>query len=461
MKAGRNDPCPCGSGAKYKKCCLLKLDAVRQASAEADAEARQSQIERVAALDALSDFSASRSLAPLKPVARLFGLLEPLPEGVSREEVELKFYFYVHFDAPLADGRTIAETFLETDGRSLPPGRQAVLRRIAAASLRVYEVQDVRFDEGVRLLDLRSGETPWVRERLGSRQLERWDVLGARVVREDDGLVFEGGLYVVPPASKPPLLALLRREERKLERRRAPFGEDALFRHFAPILHGFWLDLFEGPPPRVVTAEGDPMVFGKVLFDVLDEAALGEALDAHTDLVGDAAEGYTWVEEAGSFKRTLGDIKISGGRLALDITSRERAIRGRALIEEAAGRSVRHRATRFESVQSAIEGAKRSPRSRAREDTVDPAEAAAILKDFKDAHYRTWPDVPLPALGGRTPRHAARLKTWRPRLIDLLKDMENHEARAATPDSPAYDFGWVWRELGLESGRQGLHAGVD
>src|ERR1035441_7726719 len=24
MKAGRNDPCPCGSGKKYKKCCLPK-----------------------------------------------------------------------------------------------------------------------------------------------------------------------------------------------------------------------------------------------------------------------------------------------------------------------------------------------------------------------------------------------------------------------------------------------------
>jgi uncharacterized protein YecA (UPF0149 family) len=23
-KVGRNDPCPCGSGKKYKRCCLLK-----------------------------------------------------------------------------------------------------------------------------------------------------------------------------------------------------------------------------------------------------------------------------------------------------------------------------------------------------------------------------------------------------------------------------------------------------
>ena len=24
MKIGRNDKCPCGSGLKYKKCCLIK-----------------------------------------------------------------------------------------------------------------------------------------------------------------------------------------------------------------------------------------------------------------------------------------------------------------------------------------------------------------------------------------------------------------------------------------------------
>lgn len=30
-KVGRNEPCPCGSGKKYKKCCLLKHDEVRKA----------------------------------------------------------------------------------------------------------------------------------------------------------------------------------------------------------------------------------------------------------------------------------------------------------------------------------------------------------------------------------------------------------------------------------------------
>jgi tetratricopeptide (TPR) repeat protein len=38
-KPGRNDPCPCGSGNKYKKCCLAKDEAVeREQLAKADAK---------------------------------------------------------------------------------------------------------------------------------------------------------------------------------------------------------------------------------------------------------------------------------------------------------------------------------------------------------------------------------------------------------------------------------------
>jgi tetratricopeptide (TPR) repeat protein len=41
-KAGRNDPCPCGSGKKYKKCCLPMQEAdERQRAAEQQAERDQ------------------------------------------------------------------------------------------------------------------------------------------------------------------------------------------------------------------------------------------------------------------------------------------------------------------------------------------------------------------------------------------------------------------------------------
>lgn len=34
-KTGRNDPCPCGSGKKYKRCCLEKDEAAASAAREA------------------------------------------------------------------------------------------------------------------------------------------------------------------------------------------------------------------------------------------------------------------------------------------------------------------------------------------------------------------------------------------------------------------------------------------
>jgi hypothetical protein len=51
-KTGRNDPCPCGSGQKYKKCCSAKDDAARSAELAAQAAARAAAAAEAAALAA-------------------------------------------------------------------------------------------------------------------------------------------------------------------------------------------------------------------------------------------------------------------------------------------------------------------------------------------------------------------------------------------------------------------------
>lgn len=42
-KIGRNDPCPCGSGQKYKRCCLPKDEEAASAALKAAAEARAAE----------------------------------------------------------------------------------------------------------------------------------------------------------------------------------------------------------------------------------------------------------------------------------------------------------------------------------------------------------------------------------------------------------------------------------
>jgi len=44
-KTGRNDPCHCGSGKKYKRCCLEKDQASASAVAQAEADAQHSRRE--------------------------------------------------------------------------------------------------------------------------------------------------------------------------------------------------------------------------------------------------------------------------------------------------------------------------------------------------------------------------------------------------------------------------------
>jgi tetratricopeptide (TPR) repeat protein len=56
-KTGRNDPCPCGSGRKYKLCCLKKdedaeHERFQRATAEATAQAAETQRQLKATLEA-------------------------------------------------------------------------------------------------------------------------------------------------------------------------------------------------------------------------------------------------------------------------------------------------------------------------------------------------------------------------------------------------------------------------
>ena len=59
-KPGRNDPCPCGSGKKYKQCCLAKDEAAAHA-ASPTAETKQSR--RKARAEVLAEMAADYAAA--------------------------------------------------------------------------------------------------------------------------------------------------------------------------------------------------------------------------------------------------------------------------------------------------------------------------------------------------------------------------------------------------------------
>ena len=98
---------------------------------------------------------------------------------------------------------------------------------------------------------------------------------------------------------------------------------------------------------------------------------------------------------------------IEGERLVFETTSRQRAERGRRLLEGLVGDAVRLRTTRLQDAGQALRAA---PPPEPRPAEIPPEVEAQVVFEFYERHYRCWPDTPLPALGGRTPRQAARLK---------------------------------------------------
>jgi hypothetical protein len=188
-------------------------------------------------------------------------------------------------------------------------------------------------------------------------------------------------------------------------------------------------------------------IFAKVLFGVRDRNSVIKTLAGHADLVDHGDGTYAWLEQAGAFQRSLGTVVLDAGRLVFESTSRQRAERGKDFLDRLLGEAVKFKAITYEDAGQAL---KRAPKpAEKNEPDIPPEIQAKVLGRFYEEHYRKWLDEPVPALGNRTPRHAARLKTVRPKLIALLKEFETRAERERRAGQPAYDFSWMWEEMGL------------
>jgi hypothetical protein len=472
---GRNDPCPCGSGKKLKKCCLGKTGAPAPAFTR---DEREAALDRLARLSTRQEFTEIRAVAETEFWGEWLDRRSQdyLLRAMRLDESALAFNEWFVFDYKLPGGSTLIELLLARAGDRLRTGEQRYLERMRCSHVRPYEVMRVRPDEGLDLRDLWTRDTIHVSERRGTHQIVQWDVLVARVALGEHGVpVIDGYTYLLPATETEPLLERLKREHREFEREYPNADLATFFKQVAMIPFHLWLDRVGlRPLPKLVTAEGDEVLLAKTAFDILDGAALSAALAAHPALERQDDGGYTWFEEVerapapraavrfsglmvssqrwppegDTTRRGLGTIVVERGRLILETMSKARAERGRRLLEDAAGSAVKYRATRYEAVERAVERARARPRPK--EPDIPPEVQAQFFQEFMEQHYRTWPDQPLPALGNRTPREAAALKSARAQLISLLKEMEVMAERDRRAGRPAYDFTWMWAELGLE-----------
>ena len=451
MKSGgRNDPCPCGSGRKYRDCCA--------AAGEAPFAAVTTRSTRESALSKLLTFAFQPVFDSDHAVAEIVfwgNLLRDIPTHEAQwlmdsDDANIKYDAWFLFDWEIEHSSTAADLFLEAERTRLTAVERQFLCRLARAHLGLYEVESVESGVGLRLLDLWTGRRMFVIERTGTVQIVTWDLLGARVAPDGvGGHVFEGGLYRYPADSKDQILAHFRRLHRR-HVRKSPQDDAALFfRKHGMVFHHLWLKLVAFPsPPQVLTTEGDPLMFCRAVFETAHAEQVRGAIAAQPDVTPVEGDRFSWRRPTSQGEHELGSWTIEGHRVVFETTSQQRAARGRRWLETVAGDLVRYRATALETVDQAMNELRRV-RPAKRIDPPPQIENGAV-RELYDRHYSGWLDRPDADLGNRTPRAAAKTKLWRPRVIDCLKQLENRDARAALQGRPAYDFEWIWKQLGLK-----------
>jgi hypothetical protein len=444
---GRNEPCPCGSGKKFKHCCLNRAQPATGITPD----------DRTEALVALSRFSGREEFAMVAQDTALLYAGEDSGEDPAKAfdtilefDVSLETYFeWVYFDVALEDDSTISHAFLHRHGRSVNPRVADWIRIMQNSHLRLYQVRDVRRGTGLTLRDLWTGNDVEISERAGSEEMVIWDVLAARIVAHADGTnQIEGAAMLLPAGVERYLLKDLRRAFREFSRDDPDAGDTAFFKEVAPpIVHGWWYTtVAKAEQPALTTVEGDPVVFSTLVFNV---ARAGEAfvqILQEPDFEPAGAFAAAWFEAESEPRRLLARVACDKGTLTVETLSRERAARARNRLEALLGPLSLEREEYREPDPDDVTG---DAGNEDLEDAlIDPAEVPD-LQAYLTEQDRRWLDREVPALDGLTPRQAAARRRMRPRLTQLLMTIENQQARSAL-FGHGRDIRWIWDELGLD-----------
>lgn len=419
--AGRNDPCPCGSGRKHKVCCQAR-----------NGWPLQERIEWV--WDKVFTYLAS-------PAAH--ELVSPIVQGIDAAGASEGTDNLAATNITLFEGGLITE-LCDRRGSLLPADELELLRSWAEVRAAAYELVDVDADDRLMLLDLRTGDRVAFVDHRMAANLDVGAAFVAWIVPYPDGPAPNYGVISLPIGHREHLLELLDDD---------PSADDLIA----------WYRSLTAPP-RLSTTTGEPMEAITQVYAIPDVEAARAALSAHLEQDDEDGGRLLAFEERDGRRWFRGSITVDDPphHLTVSTLSPTRAawfadlvdaeVEGAELIDE----------ERFSADDPGrlLAGAPfgdggddgDSPAGGGLDlDALDPDDRAAIeeqLEAFMREHEDRWLDEEIPALGGATPRQAAEDPTRRGDLERLLGEMDDLGEGWSSPGRPM-DAERIRRLLGM------------
>lgn len=484
---GRNDTCSCGSGKKYKKCCMPISLASFAHSDVADFEWRKLRQLEGAVIDKhLIPYVMKTLPEDAMPFAINDCLPEDLPEEIDKEVLLQNFlmpwiffnwipdesFGLKKFDPEL----TIAENYLCNYEAKLSSDELSFLKAMVTTFYSFYAILAVVKDQSLLVKDILLGTEHRIKERQGTHFLKRGDIVFGRILTLDNQSIFIG----MAPLMMPPQYHtyLLDFKEWLIEENDGKSLDGYVLRNELDLdIYDYFfeaiIETYNRPLPILANTDGDLFQLTTSHFKLTQspEEALSKLMpmtlsDDPEDFLQDAKRTKTgkiteirfpWLKKGNKkhkhWNNTLcGEVIIKEGKLILKTNSVERAEKGKKLLKKLLGYHIELQKSLIESAQQKMKSLKEK-NHRNNEPELNPMDVLEIQEQIKamaKAHWDSWFDSSIPALSDKTPRQAAKTKKGRELLEALLLQYERMDDIKDKNDPFRADIDFIKTTLGLK-----------
>ncbi|WP_298211440.1 SEC-C metal-binding domain-containing protein [Ferrimicrobium sp.] len=395
---GRNDPCPCGSGRKYKLCCLN--DGTRP-------------IERRIGL--LYQKILTFALRPQN-----HDLVRPIFATTEDSDVAALGGATLPLLLDLAAlGSEMLERFLNTRGSLVPADELQLVHEWVHLGPSLWQVVEIDPGTSITMFDTVDGVSRVVQEKSMTNEIKEGDYTYARVVPAGTGFQIIG---------IPLRLSAMQRESLL----------DALLSGGGPGRLAAWVRSLS-TPIEMRTFDDEEIVFCKSVL--VPQVTKWEEIMPVLDEMFDRDLGERWrvIDHSAQHKMVRGWLEREDDQLVLTTNAVEREETILGLLMGAFDDLEIVEATRldFEGARQQAqdeEDASLTPASPGRsltEEEIASSGVQAALDRFIREREIAWLDESIPALHGLTPRQAANDPSRREELVALLNEFDHYPTAGA------------------------------
>jgi hypothetical protein len=483
MSIGRNDLCPCGSGQKYKKCCLKKAQPTTdELFWQRMHKARNGLIGKIlkhtvemygqaSVEEAWDEFHLWQNKNRFDPESRDLQIFMPwffyawYPDDSEDRELKLK--------SSTPWGLTPGESFLEIEGRKLDELEYEYTEACNNGCFSFYEILEVWPGRGFRATDILTGEIHDVVEKLGSKDVKANEISFGMAVTVRDVTTMEAfAPFRIPPIHKPAIIELRRWMKEHDPNITADTLRDCAV-EVLEVYHSIREQIFSPKMPVLHNTDGDLMVPHCLTYDIDSPSVTFDALAALSvgnpkeELIESATKDqsglvtaieFPWLRNGNAkhkgWKNTvLGHIRIDNGLMTVDVNSAKRAETfevALSVLMPNGGWQLKSKV--IDSLDRQLEKSKeRSPSDDdgARERLMNHPDVQAAQAEMMRSHWEHWVEESLPVLGNITPIEAMKTPDGREALDAVLNQFERHAELRPMPGQTVETFHALRERLGL------------